>query len=104
MWAISQLGEQFDGALSLWQSFGYFSTAENDQLLRDIWGCLRPGGRFLLDVFHADYVRQHQGPRSRLPAAVSLVEDRVVDDRLHSRIRYDDGAEESMDFELFTPE
>ena len=104
MRAIGQLGEQFDGFLSLWQSFGYFSTAENDQLLRDIWGCLRPGGRFLLDVFRADYVRQHQGPRSKLPDTVLLVEDRLVGDRLHSRIRYDDGAEETMDFEIFTPE
>jgi SAM-dependent methyltransferase len=104
MRAISQLGEQFDGVLSLWQSFGYFSPAENDQVLRDIWGRLRPGGRFLIDVFHADYFRQHQGPRSKLPNGVSWLEDRVVGDRLHSRIRYDDGAEESMDFEIFTPE
>jgi SAM-dependent methyltransferase len=104
MRAISELGSQFDGVLSLWQSFGYFSTAENDQLLRDISGCLRPGGRFLLDVFHADYFRQHQGPRSKLPDAVSVLEDRVIGDRLHSRITYDDGAEETMDFEIFTPE
>jgi SAM-dependent methyltransferase len=102
--AIGQLGEQFDGVLLLWQSFGYFSPTENDQLLRDIWGRLRPGGRFLIDVFHADYFGRHQGPRSRLPNGVSLLEDRVVGDRLHSRIRYDDGAEETMDFEIFTPE
>ena len=103
MRAISQLAEQFDGVLLLWQSFGYFSTTENDQLLRDIWDRLRPGGRFLLDVFHADYFRRHQGPRSRLPTGVSSLEDRVVGDRLHSRISYDDGMEETMDFEIFTP-
>jgi SAM-dependent methyltransferase len=102
--AIGQLRGQLDGVLLLWQSFGYFSRAENDRLLRDIWGRLRPGGRFLIDVFHADYFRRHQGPRSKLPNGVSWLEDRVVGDRLHSRIRYDDGAEESMDFEIFTPE
>src|ERR1700694_589859 len=101
--AIGQLGEQFDGVLLLWQSFGYFPPAENDQLLRDIWGRLRPGGRFLIDVLHADYFRRYQGLRSKLPNGVSLLEDRVVGDRLHSRIRYDDGAEEAMDFEIFTP-
>jgi SAM-dependent methyltransferase len=103
MRAISQLGEQFDGVLLLWQSFGYFSTTENDQLLRDIWGRLRPGGRVLIDVFNADYFRCHQGLRSRLPTGVSSLEDRVVGDRLHSRIRYDDGMQETMDFEIFTP-
>jgi SAM-dependent methyltransferase len=104
MRTIGQLGEQFDGVLSLWQSFGYFSTAENDQLLRDVWGRLRPGGRFLIDVFHADYFRHHQGPRSKLPNGVSLLEDWVVGDRLHSRITYNDGTEEKMAFEIFTPE
>lgn len=104
MRAISQLGGQFDGVLLLWQSFGYFSPAENDQMLRDIWVRLRPSGRFLLDVFHADYFRRHQGPRSKLPNGVTLLEDRVVGDRLQSRMRYDDGTEEAMDFEIFTPE
>src|ERR1700674_2003892 len=102
--AIGRLGEQFDGVLLLWQSFGYFSPKENDQLLRDIRVLLRPGGRLLLDVFHADYFRRHQGPRSKLPNGVSSLEDRVVRDRLHSRIEYDDGTEETMDFEIFTPE
>lgn len=104
MRAVGQLWEQFDGALLLWQSFGYFSPAENDTVLRDVWGLLRPGGRFLIDVFHADYVRGHQGRRSQLPSGVSLLEDRVVRDRLESRIRYEDGTEETMDFEIFTPE
>lgn len=104
MRAIGQLGEQFDGVLSLWQSFGYFSPAENDTVLRDTHAVLRPGGRLLIDVFHADYFRNHQGPRSKLPNGVSLLEDRVVGDRLQSRIRYEDGTEETMDFEIFTPE
>jgi len=104
MRAISQLGEQFDGVLSLWQSFGYFSPAENDKVLREIHGLIRPRGRLLLDVFHAEYFRGRQGPRSELPDGVSFLEDWVVGDRVHSRIRYDDGAEETMDFEIFTPE
>jgi SAM-dependent methyltransferase len=104
MRTISQLGEQFDGVLSLWQSFGYFSSRENDQVLRDIWACLRPGGRFLLDVFHAEYFRGHQGTRSTLPTGVASLGDRITGDRLRSRITYDDGLEEIMDFEIFTPE
>jgi SAM-dependent methyltransferase len=104
MRALGRLSEQFDGVLLLWQSFGYFSPAENDQLLRNIWARLRPGGRFLLDVFHAEYFRRHQGRRSNLPKGVSSLEDHIVGDRLQSRIRYTDGMEELMDFEIFTPE
>jgi SAM-dependent methyltransferase len=103
MRAIHNLGGQFDGVLVLWQSFGYFSPAENDKVLRDVHGLLRPSGRLLLDVFHADYFRRYDGPRSKLPVGVSLLEDRVVGDRLQSRIRYDDATEETMDFEIFTP-
>lgn len=102
--AVSQLGEQFDGILLLWQSFGYFSPAENDQLLSAIWDRLRPGGRFILDVFHAEYFRRHLGQRSTLPEGVSSLEERIAGDRLQSLIRYEDGLEEIMDFEIFTPE
>jgi SAM-dependent methyltransferase len=98
------VGEQFDGILLLWQSFGYFSAAENDQLLRNIWARLRPGGRFLLDVFHAEYFRRHQGRRPSLPKGVSSLEDRIAGDRLQSRITYADGLEDIMDFEIFTPD
>jgi hypothetical protein len=104
MRAVGQLAQQFDGVLLLWQSFGYFAPEENDQLLRDIRGRLRLGGRFLIDVFHAEYFRCHQGRRSTLPSGVSSLEDRVVGDRLQSQIRYEDGTEETMDFEIFTPE
>lgn len=104
MRALGRLSDQFDGVLLLWQSFGYFSPAENDQLLRDIWSHLRPGGRFLLDVFHAEYFRRHQGQRTTLPKGVSRLEDRVVGDRLLSRIEYADGMEDIMDFEIFSPE
>jgi SAM-dependent methyltransferase len=104
MRAVGRLGEQFDGILLLWQSFGYFSPAENDQLLRNIWARLRPGGRFLLDVFHAEYFRRHQGRRPNLPKGVSSLEDRIAGDRLQSRITYADGLEDIMDFEIFTPD
>jgi SAM-dependent methyltransferase len=104
MRAVGQLREQFDGVLSIWQSFGYFSAAENDQLLRDIWARLRPGGRLLLDIFHAEYFRRHQGRRATLTKGLSSLEDRVAGDRLQSRIEYEDGEEEVMDFEIFRPE
>lgn len=43
--------EAFDAVLSLWTSFGYFdSDEENAQVLRNVHASLRPGGVFLLDL------------------------------------------------------
>ncbi|MDQ6883173.1 MAG: class I SAM-dependent methyltransferase [Candidatus Dormibacteraeota bacterium] len=104
MRAIDRLAGPFDGALILWQSFGYFSTAQNDQVLRSIFALLRPGGRLLLDVFHPDYFRSRQGRRDKVPPGVLAIEDRIDGNRLTSVITYADGSTELMDFEVFTPE
>jgi SAM-dependent methyltransferase len=62
MLRVRELGEaRFDGALCLWQSFGFGDSAENLRLLADVRRVLRPGGRLLMDVYNADAV-------SRLPA------------------------------------
>jgi len=42
----------FDAAYSFFTSFGYFSDKDNLKTLKEINGALRPGGRFLLDVFN----------------------------------------------------
>ena len=59
MESLGSLPGTFDGALCLWQSFGYGTDAENGAVLRAIGGHLRKGGRFLLDVYN----------RQALPAA-----------------------------------
>lgn len=102
---LGRLSGPFDGAAILWQSFGYFSAAENDAVLRSIAQLLRPGGRLLLDVFHPGYFRKHQGVRANPPAGVLRIEDRLeADGRLRSHITYQDGSEDLMDFEIFSPE
>jgi SAM-dependent methyltransferase len=45
--------EAFDLVLSLFTSFGYFSDAENQQVLDNIGKGLRPGGMLLLDLRNA---------------------------------------------------
>jgi len=99
------LDEVFDAALILWQSFGYFDAVTNDQVLADIAGCLRPGGRLLLDVYHPGYVERHQGRRTitRDPRCTAITNS-LDGSRLTSTIEYEDGTEESMEWELFTPE
>jgi SAM-dependent methyltransferase len=95
----------FDAAMILWQSFGYFEPTDNDQVLVDVAALLRPGGRLLLDLFHADYFETRQGRTASVRDHRCLaITNTVAGTRLTSRIEYVDGTEESMDWELFTPE
>lgn len=46
---------EFDAAINVFTSFGYFDDAEDDmKTLRGIRAALRPGGRFLLETLHRD--------------------------------------------------
>jgi SAM-dependent methyltransferase len=102
---LGRLDGVFDAALVLWQSFGYFEPADNDRVLADVARLLRPGGRLLLDLFHLGYFDDHQGRtievRDPRCAAITNTLDRT---RLTSTIEYVDGTEESMQWELFTPD
>ena len=51
---------QFDCAVILGNSFGYFAGAEDDAaLLRNAQRLLRPGGRLALDLVDGDWLRQN---------------------------------------------
>lgn len=101
---LAELPGQFDAAVILWQSYGYFDAEDNDEVLRAVADLMRPGGRLLLDLFHPEYFEQRQGRTTdvRHPrcAAITNTIDRG---RLTSTIEYADGEVESMDWELFSP-
>jgi SAM-dependent methyltransferase len=42
--------DQFDAAVCLWGSFGYFDDEGNAAYLRAVFRALKPGGRFLIDT------------------------------------------------------
>jgi len=54
---LSDLDRTFDGAISLWQSFGYFDDETNTLVLRTLAHLLRPGGRLVVDLYNAEAVR-----------------------------------------------
>ena len=56
-------GRQFEGAVSLFTSFGYFDTRADDvELFRGARRALVPGGRFLLDFLNEAKVRASLPP------------------------------------------
>jgi SAM-dependent methyltransferase len=95
----------FDAAVILWQSFGYFGPADNDGVLADIAALLRPGGRLLLDLFHPGFFAACQGPTTHVrDARCRAITNTLNSRRLTSRIAYVDGTQETMSWELFTPD
>ncbi len=82
----------FDLALLLFHSFGFFSDAENAQLLRD-WGReLEPAGGFVIDVWNRERILRDFVPRAeRTVGDLAVLEERDWDGatgRLQVRYRY----------------
>jgi SAM-dependent methyltransferase len=50
---------QFDAAYNWYGSFGYFSDAENLDVLRRFARALRPGGRLLIEQLNREYALRH---------------------------------------------
>jgi SAM-dependent methyltransferase len=60
---LGAIGETFDGILNLWHSFGYFDDATNQDILRQIHAKLRPGGRFILDIYNRESLERFPARR-----------------------------------------
>jgi SAM-dependent methyltransferase len=78
---------EFDAAYSYFTSFGYFSDDENEKVIEGVARALRPGGRFLIDVFHRDWVLTHPTHRvwNQREDGSLLMEETGFDLR-HSRV------------------
>lgn len=54
---------EFDAAVNLFTSFGYFLKFSDDiKTLKGVAKALKPGGLFLVDVVNGEYVRAHFNP------------------------------------------
>lgn len=57
--------DTFDVVMILGNSFGYFTSIEDDRkVLKEVMRVLKPSGRILLDVTNGDYMRENYTPRS----------------------------------------
>jgi SAM-dependent methyltransferase len=96
----------FDVCVCLWQSFGYFDTATNEDILRQMGDLLRPGGRLILDIYHPGYFARHQGERTQERNGRKITSwTRLDGNRLSVDINYGpDVAPDRMEWELYTPD
>lgn len=94
----------FDGALCLWQSFGYFDADTNAAVLRGMRDKLNPHGRIVLDLYHHDYFAAHQGVEVAERAGRSITTTRTLaGERLTVQIAYDDAPPDVVEWQLYTP-
>lgn len=79
------LRSEFDAAINLWTSFGYFDKASDDlKMLRGIARALKPGGLFLIDMADITLIRRRERSNSwsrRADGAYVLEEAVFVDGR-----------------------
>lgn len=80
---------QFDGAVSLFTSLGYFDSRQDDLLvLRGVARALVPGGALLLDYLNPAEVRAHLVTQERLevPGLQALVRRRIDEGAAHGPV------------------
>ena len=71
---------EFDAAMNLWTSFGYFAKPSDDlKALKGVARALKPGGLFLIDLLDFAWVRKHGQSRrwDRRADGVYLLQDAV---------------------------
>jgi SAM-dependent methyltransferase len=93
----------YDLAIVMSQSFGYFDTPANHDLLQRIANGVRDGGRIILDLWNPEFFAAHQGQRD-LQTPVGLVHEtkRVEGDRLFVTLDYPHGERDDFEWQLFT--
>ena len=103
---LGAIGETFDGVLNLWHSFGYFDDATNQDILRQIHAKLRPGGRFILDIYNRESLERFPARRQFEKEGMQVVSEyRWSGKRVACSLTYDGGAEaDTFECRIYTPD
>jgi SAM-dependent methyltransferase len=103
---VAALPETFDGVVNLWHSFGYFDDATNADVLRQIHNKLRPGGRFVLDMYNRDALRRAPAIQHFEKGGIAVTSSYTwAGKRLTCSLSYDDGSTgDTFEWRLYTPD
>lgn len=96
--------QRFDAVLSLWQSFGYFDNATNQDVLSQMAQCLNPRGCLMLDIYNREFFVTRQGGRLGERAGRTFWETKELrGNRLQVRVDFGDQSD-SFDWQIFAPD
>lgn len=103
---LDSINATFDGVLNLWHSFGYFDDATNQDILRQIRTRLRPGGRFLLDIYNRESLEHFPARRHFEKEGVRVVaEYHWSEKRVRCSLTYDGGmGADAFEWRIYTPD
>lgn len=105
---VGELASEFDGVINMWQSFSYFDTETNKDILCQIHRKLALGGRFIVDMYNRDYFERHQGfQRREINGIIVESNGYIQGNRWHSVLKYSDEhgerGRDRMEWKMFTP-
>ena len=104
MRALDALDETFDAVVCLWQSFGYFDDATNEEVLAQMAQRLNPRGCVILDIYNPDFFRTRQGGRLVERVGRTFWEAKELRrNRLHVELDFGE-AREIFDWQMFAPD
>jgi len=73
-------GEGYDGAIIMFNSFGYFSNKEDRMLLEKVYNALKERGRFLIEIISRDWLLKNFVERKATEIdGIKIVEEREFD-------------------------
>ena len=73
---------EFDAVINIFTAFGYLESEEEDQhVLQQVGQALKPGGHFLLETMHREWLVRHFEPGGifRHPDGLLVLEERTLD-------------------------
>ncbi len=98
---LDELPDDFDAAINMWASFGYFDAGENERILAALGRRVRSGGRVVLDLHNRDFFDGRAGERELRDGIVER--SMLRGDRRRCEIHYGDGAVDVFDWQLYRP-
>lgn len=106
MRSLSQLDDAFDGAINMWQSFGYYDDVENGRVLGLIADRLRPRGRCVVDLYNLQAARKlPEYEKSEREGTAISTRRSWHGERLRVHIDYDGGrAADTFEWRIYDPE
>jgi SAM-dependent methyltransferase len=95
---------EFDAAIVMSQSFGYFDSTTNRDVLGRLAAGVREAGRVILDLWSQEFFAAHQGERELKARGRVIRETKHVEgDRLFVHLDYPDGGQDQFEWQLFSP-